>query len=38
LREVETVNNPILIHASLLEGTAFGDPRLVKREQHYTKL
>ena len=29
------MNNPIIIHAEKIEGTAFGDPRLVKRGPHY---
>ncbi|MGB7890447.1 MAG: hypothetical protein WCF82_00740 [Microcoleus sp.] len=32
------MDNPILIHASLLEGTALGLQRLVKRGRHYMKL
>ncbi len=35
LREGQIVDNPILIHAEQIAGTAFGDPRLVKRGQHY---
>ena len=31
------VENPIKIHAQQSEGKAFGDPRLIKRGQHYTK-
>ncbi|MBD2448664.1 hypothetical protein H6G76_16195 [Nostoc sp. FACHB-152] len=29
------MDNPILIHASTTPGTAFGDPRLIKRGQHF---
>jgi hypothetical protein len=32
------VENPIRVHAQLVEGKAFGDPRLIKREQHCTDL
>ena len=32
--KAKTMNNPILIHASTALGTAFGDPRLIKRGQH----
>ena len=34
LREM---SNPILIHAEQFQGKTFGDPRLLKRGQHYTK-
>jgi hypothetical protein len=31
------MDNPIIIHAEQITGTAFGDPLLVKRELHYMK-
>ena len=31
------LENPIKIHAQQSQGKAFGDPRLIKRGQHYTK-
>ncbi|GAP99482.1 hypothetical protein NIES2104_60480 [Leptolyngbya sp. NIES-2104] len=31
------MDNPILIHAQALKGAAFGDKRLEKRGQPYTK-
>jgi hypothetical protein len=32
----EKMENPILIHADLIDSQAFGDPRLVKRGRRYT--
>ena len=31
------MDNPIIIHAEKIKGTAFGDPRLEKRGLHYMK-
>ncbi len=31
------MENPILIHNEVTNGKAFGDPRLVKRGDRYTK-
>jgi hypothetical protein len=36
-QEAKTVDNPILIHAAMIPGKAFGDPRLVKRGLHYMR-
>jgi hypothetical protein len=33
----EKMDNPILIHADLIDSQAFGDPRLVKRGRRYTQ-
>jgi hypothetical protein len=36
LKVGEKMENPILIHAALIDSQAFGDPRLVKRGRRYT--